>query len=308
MPRLEVLRPVLADPAARMVPFGAGAPTRPQARPGRLQAQCDRRWSAGTVPLRPCWVHGKAQIGAPFCAVRRAAGTGKGDRLAPRGVRRSGPSGDLDIDLVTIGKGELASLGVQKPPAGRVIDLGFVSDEERNNAFAAATAYIQPSRMESFSRTIMEAWLAGTPVIGLAESDVVAWHCGRSGGGLMFSDAAELASQPPLRRLQAGSGHRDGRGRPVLRARELHVAYRARPHGGELARRSMTARKATPDEPRCTGSDCTQSADRGQLPSRARCPGRGDGVGGAASLGQRRGGSRRVPSPERRPVRGPARG
>ena len=101
----------------------------------------------------------------------------------------------LDVDLVTIGKGKLADLGVHQPPAGRVIDLGFVSDEERNNAFAAATAYVQPSRMESFSRTIMEAWLAGTPVIGLAESEVVAWHCGRSGGGLMFSDAKELASQ-----------------------------------------------------------------------------------------------------------------
>ena len=153
--------------------------------------------------------------------------------------------GDLDVDLVTIGKGKLArSRRSSMPPAGRVIDLGFVSDEERNNAFAAATAYVQPSRMESFSRTIMEAWLAGTPVIGLAESEVVAWHCGRSGGGLMFSDAKELASPAPLCRLQARGGHRDGRGRPALRGRELHVAHCARPHGGKLARRFMTARRA----------------------------------------------------------------
>ena len=78
---------------------------------------------------------------------------------------------------------------------GRVIDLGFVGDEERNNAFAAATAYVQPSRMESFSRTIMEAWLAGTPVIASERSDVVTWHCRRSGGGLLFSDGAELAER-----------------------------------------------------------------------------------------------------------------
>ena len=91
--------------------------------------------------------------------------------------------------------------------------------------------------MESFSRTIMEAWLAGTPVIGLAESEVVAWHCGRSGGGLMFSDAKELASQlrfvaskPEAATEMAAAGRRYVR-------RELHVAYGARPHGGELARR-----------------------------------------------------------------------
>ena len=42
------------------------------------------------------------------------------------------------------------------------------------SAFAAADCYLQPSRYESFSRTIMEAWLAGTPVIANAGSDVVA--------------------------------------------------------------------------------------------------------------------------------------
>jgi glycosyltransferase involved in cell wall biosynthesis len=77
--------------------------------------------------------------------------------------------------------------------ADKVVDLGFVSDEERNDAFAAASAYIQPSRMESFSRTTMEAWLAGTPVITLAASDVVAWHCRRSGGGLTYANRSELA-------------------------------------------------------------------------------------------------------------------
>ncbi len=82
--------------------------------------------------------------------------------------------GGVDVDLVTIGVGEV------RPPAGldrRVIDLGFLSDEERNDAFAAALAYVQPSRMESFSRTIMEAWLAGTPVLWIEGSEVVAWHC-----------------------------------------------------------------------------------------------------------------------------------
>jgi glycosyltransferase involved in cell wall biosynthesis len=104
--------------------------------------------------------------------------------------------GGLDLDLVSIGKGEF-DRAIRVPPslAGRVVDLGFVSDDERDSAFAAATAYIQTSRVESFSRTIMEAWLAGTPVIASERSEVVAWHCRRSGGGLMFNDGAELAEQ-----------------------------------------------------------------------------------------------------------------
>ena len=73
-----------------------------------------------------------------------------------------------------------------------VLDLGYVSDQERSDAMAAATVYVQPSPMESFSRTIMEAWLAGTPVIANAESDVVAWHCERSEAGLLYRDEYEF--------------------------------------------------------------------------------------------------------------------
>jgi glycosyltransferase involved in cell wall biosynthesis len=97
---------------------------------------------------------------------------------------------NLPFSLVTIGVGEV------RPPAAiadRVIDLGFVPADERDNAFAAADAYLQPSQYESFSRTIMEAWLAGTLVIANAASEVVAWHCDRSGAGLTYDDDTELA-------------------------------------------------------------------------------------------------------------------
>ncbi len=52
---------------------------------------------------------------------------------------------------------------------------------------------MQPSTNESFSRTIMESWLARTPVIVTAGSDVLQWHCERSGGGLTYADEFELA-------------------------------------------------------------------------------------------------------------------
>lgn len=95
----------------------------------------------------------------------------------------------LKLSLVTMGVGE-----VRPPPevAERVFDLGFLSDQDRDDAFAAADAYLQPSRYESFSRTIMEAWLAGTLVIANGASAVVRWHCDRSEAGLVYDDDLEL--------------------------------------------------------------------------------------------------------------------
>ena len=73
-----------------------------------------------------------------------------------------------------------------------MIDVGYLSTEQRNNAMAAALAYVQPSLMESYSRTSMESWLAGRPVLVRAGSAVVEWHCSRSGGGRVFSSSDEL--------------------------------------------------------------------------------------------------------------------
>jgi glycosyltransferase involved in cell wall biosynthesis len=93
------------------------------------------------------------------------------------------------LPLVTIGGGDTQP----KPLVGRHFDLGFVTDQERSDAMAAATIYLQPSALESFSRTIMEAWVAGTPVVASAGSAVVRWHCETSGGGLLYQDRYEFA-------------------------------------------------------------------------------------------------------------------
>jgi glycosyltransferase involved in cell wall biosynthesis len=132
--------------------------------------------------------HGLSERPFVLYAGRRERGKGWDDLLAgyTRAVTRLG----LDLDLVTVGVGEV------HPPAevaNQVIDLGFLPGDEIGNAFAAAAAYLQPSPNESFSRTVMEAWLAGTPVIASAASEVVAWHCRRSQAGLVYADDAELA-------------------------------------------------------------------------------------------------------------------
>ncbi len=118
----------------------------------------------------------------------------------------------LPFTLVTMGVGEV------KPPEDvrdRVVDLGLVSDDERNNAFAAADAYLQPSAHEAFSRTVMEAWLAGALVIANDASAVVRWHCDRSGAGLTYRDEHELeqclaflADMPGEARALAAGGRR----------------------------------------------------------------------------------------------------
>jgi glycosyltransferase involved in cell wall biosynthesis len=119
---------------------------------------------------------------------RREEGKGWPDllRALSRAVVRLG----VDLDLVTFGVGRIV---LPAELAGRVKDLGFLPQEEVGDAYAAAAAYVQPSFCESFSRTIMEAWLAGTPVIANAACDVVRWHCERSGGGLLYTDEHEFA-------------------------------------------------------------------------------------------------------------------
>lgn len=122
-----------------------------------------------------------------FYAGRREGG--KGWRQLVDGYGAAALRHRLPFDLVTAGVG-LPDI----PPwlASRVVDLGYLASEEVPNAFAAAEAYVQPSANESFSRTIMEAWLAGTPVVANGASEVVSWHCERSGAGLTYVDELEL--------------------------------------------------------------------------------------------------------------------
>lgn len=119
---------------------------------------------------------------------------------------------ELPFRLVTIGVGEV------RPPssiADRVVDLGFLPEADRDAAFAGAEAFVQTSRYEAFSRTVMEAWLAGTLVIANRGSDVVTWHCERSGAGLLYTDVDELGeclafvAEAPKAAAELGSRGRD---------------------------------------------------------------------------------------------------
>ncbi len=128
-------------------------------------------------------------IDQPFVyyAGRREWGKGWLDLLGAFGeLVRTHPT---DLLLVTSGVGEL---DVPTEFADRVIDVGFLADDQRDNAMAAASAYVQPSAMESFSRTVLESWAAGTVVVANADSAVVRWHIEKSGAGLAYRGQAEL--------------------------------------------------------------------------------------------------------------------
>ncbi|MGE0026119.1 MAG: glycosyltransferase family 4 protein [Thermoleophilia bacterium] len=80
------------------------------------------------------------------------------------------------------------------PPdlADHVIDLGFVPDEDRAAAYAAASVLLHPSRLEALGMVLLEAWLAGTPALVNAASPVLREHCRASDGGLWFAGEGEF--------------------------------------------------------------------------------------------------------------------
>jgi len=73
-----------------------------------------------------------------------------------------------------------------------VIDLGYLDEQDKHDAYAAATIFCLPSLIESFSIVLMEAWLQGTPALVNAECAVTKDHCQKSNGGLYFHDYFEF--------------------------------------------------------------------------------------------------------------------
>ncbi len=92
-------------------------------------------------------------------------------------------------NLVFIGPGAMPVSLALEPG---IVDLGFVSAQDKWDAYAAASVVCQPSVKESFSLTIMEAWAAGAPVLVHAQGAVTSDHCRRANGGLYFSGYAEF--------------------------------------------------------------------------------------------------------------------
>lgn len=79
-----------------------------------------------------------------------------------------------------------------------IIQLGFISNEDKVAAMKYAAAEIMPSKYESFSFATLEAMAQRTPVLGNAECAVVKGHCTRSNAGLFYYNYPEFAESLDL--------------------------------------------------------------------------------------------------------------
>jgi glycosyltransferase involved in cell wall biosynthesis len=75
-----------------------------------------------------------------------------------------------------------------------IFDLGLVGEETKTALLSACRALFQPSRNESFSRALMEAWrFGGRPVAAHRECLATANAVARAGGGWLAATEAEWA-------------------------------------------------------------------------------------------------------------------
>jgi len=79
------------------------------------------------------------------------------------------------------------------PEHPRIRHLGFVSDEEKFDAMAAAELLVIPSYYESLSMVTLEAWALGRPVLANGKCDVLCGQCVRSNAGLYYENYEEFA-------------------------------------------------------------------------------------------------------------------
>ena len=92
------------------------------------------------------------------------------------------------LDLVLVG-----SAVMPVPSHPRIHHLGFLADEDKFDALAAADLLIMPSYFESLSMVALEAWALGRPVLANGRCDVLKGQCLRSNAGLFYESYEEFA-------------------------------------------------------------------------------------------------------------------
>ena len=162
----SLVQSVMANQDVPNIVVGAGADVPQSPQPGRFRA--------------------KQNVRGPFALyVGRLDDRSCGD-LFEHFDRYSRESGSR-LSLVLVGDGPL---GVPKHP--KIKGIGAVDDSEKFDAMAAAEALIVPSRYQSLSRTAVEAWALGKPVLANGASDALRGQCARSNGGLCYRSAEEF--------------------------------------------------------------------------------------------------------------------
>lgn len=122
------------------------------------------------------------------------------------------------LTLVLIGN---AVMPVPRHP--RIRHLGFLDDQDKFDALAAADLLVMPSYYESLSMVAIEAWGLGRPVLANAKCDVLHGQCLRSNAGLFYDNYDEFAGA--LRLLLAERELRESIGRHGRSFYARHYAW-----------------------------------------------------------------------------------
>lgn len=108
------------------------------------------------------------------------------------------------------GTARLVFAGPGDPPPDLpdwAVHLGRVSEATRTALLTHAIALAMPSRNESYSLVLLEAWREGCPTIGTGHSPVIAGQTARSGGGFVYRSPDEYAAT--IRALEDNASLRD---------------------------------------------------------------------------------------------------
>lgn len=87
-----------------------------------------------------------------------------------------------DLKLVLLGKPV-----IKIPDDKDIVSLGFVSEQDKFDGVAGAKVLVLPSKFESLSIVVLEAFSLKIPVLVNSECAVLKGHCDKSGGGFAYN-------------------------------------------------------------------------------------------------------------------------
>jgi glycosyltransferase involved in cell wall biosynthesis len=119
------------------------------------------------------------------------------------------------LDLVMLGRSVM-----ELPTHPWLHAPGYVDDAAKWDALDGAACLVAPSRYESLSIAMLEAWSSGVPTLANGDTPVLVGQSRRAGGGLWYRDAEEyavgaalLGGRPPLAAALGAQGRRYVRSR-----------------------------------------------------------------------------------------------